>query len=68
MINFREIFNTTYGYLGLIIIFLLILILFIFNKNYQENFKLLSKIFVSSSIIILILDNLIIIYNLINIV
>ena len=55
MINFREIFNTTYGYLGLIIIFLIILILFIFNKNYQENFKLLSKIFVSSSIIILIL-------------
>lgn len=56
MINYREIFNTTYGYLVLLLIILILCIIFLFNKDKKYNFNLFSKIFFISGIILLVVD------------
>lgn len=49
MLNYREIFNPTYGYIGVIIILLLFGVLLIINKNLRESLKLVANIIITSA-------------------
>ena len=55
MINYRQIFNTQYNYIGIIIILILILIIYFIQKNIFTTIKQISKIFLISSTLILII-------------
>lgn len=51
MINFREIFNVKYGYIGIGIIVLLLLILIFVNKDIFKSFRNVGVILIVSGII-----------------
>jgi hypothetical protein len=51
VINFREIFNTTYGYIGLGIILLLFLLIIIINRDIKKSFNDIGRITITSGII-----------------
>lgn len=55
MINYRQIFNPQYNYIGIIIILILILIIYFIQKNIFTTIKQISKIFLISSTLILII-------------
>ena len=52
MINFREIFNISYSYIGIIVILLLIVILFFLDKKY--GIKVIGYSFLGAGIFLLI--------------
>ena len=56
MINFREIFNPSYNFIGLLFIALFIMIILLLNKNILYCLKIIGKTFLISGIITLILD------------
>ena len=51
MINFREIFNVKYGYIGIGIIVLFLLILIFVNKDIFKSFRNVGVILIISGII-----------------
>ena len=55
MINYRQIFNPQYNYIGIIIILILILIIYFIQKNIFTTIKQINKIFLISSTLILII-------------
>lgn len=56
MINFREIFNSSYGYLFLVIIFVLFLILIFVKREILGSFKVVSNILFISGILCLVIS------------
>lgn len=63
MINFREIFNMNYSFIGIILIFIIIMIIMLLNKNIWYSTKLIGKSFIISGIIGLIINLIIYIGN-----
>lgn len=59
MINFRNIFNPTYNYIGLLIIIIIIILIIINNKNLRISFKQIGTISLYSSLFTLIVSILI---------
>ena len=55
MINYRNIFNSSYSYIGLILIFILALIIIIIEKDTLSSIYRISKYAIISGIIILLL-------------
>ena len=55
-INFRDIFNMKYGYMGIIVVAILLLLIFLLNKDIKKSLKSVSIIFIVSGIINLILS------------
>ena len=53
MINFREIFNVYYGYWGFILAIFAVVLLFIINKKWRDNFKMLGRVTFGSGIVVL---------------
>lgn len=51
MINFREIFNIRYGYIGIISIIILILLILVINKKINTNLKIISIISIVSGVL-----------------
>lgn len=51
MINFREIFNPVYGYMGLIVILLILGLILIINRNIKTSFQIMGVIIITSSIL-----------------
>ena len=56
MINFREIFNPNYNFLGLLFIALLMMIILLLNRNIFYCLKVIGKTFLISGMITLFLD------------
>ena len=56
MINFREIFNPNYSFIGLLFIALIITIILFINKNIKYSIHLIGKTLLISGIITLILS------------
>lgn len=57
--NFREIFNMRYGYIGLVVVAILLLFIFLLNKDIKKSFKSVSIIFIVVGVINLIISLLI---------
>lgn len=55
MINYREIFNSNYSYIGLIFIIILSLIIVIIERNTVSSVSRISKYFLLAGIIILVI-------------
>lgn len=55
MINFREIFNPSYNIVGLVIIILLIVVLFLLERNMKDFFKNVGMIGIRTGIVSLVL-------------
>lgn len=55
MINYRQIFNPQYNYIGIIIILILILIIYFIQKNIFTTIKQINKIFQIVSTLMLII-------------
>lgn len=53
MINFREIFNISYSYIGIAVILLLIVILFVLDK--RSGIKVIGYSFLTAGIVLLII-------------
>lgn len=53
MINFREIFNPSYTYIGPVIIILLILLICLLLRDFSKSSKVIGKIILTSGIITL---------------
>ena len=51
MINFRQIFNMNYGYLGVIIVIIFLILIILINKNIQTSLKQLGIIAITASIL-----------------
>ena len=51
MINFRQIFNMNYGYLGVIIVIIFLILIILINKNIQTSLKQLGIIASTASIL-----------------
>lgn len=56
MINFREILNPSYNFVGLLLISLLLMVILLVNKNIKYAGKLIGNTFVVSGIITLGID------------
>lgn len=56
MINFREIFNPNYNFIGLLFIALLMMIILLLNRNIFYCLKVIGKTFLISGMITLFLD------------
>lgn len=56
MINFREIFNSSYSFIGILLISLLIMIILLINRNIKYSVKVIGNTFLVSGIITLGLD------------
>lgn len=59
MINFRNIFNTTYSLVGLILIIMVILLIMLVNQNIKYSFKKIGKSIFIPGVITIILSFLI---------
>ena len=59
MINYRTIFNPSYSYIGILIIGVLILFIFLNNKNIRKSFNQIGKISIFSGIFTLLFAYLI---------
>ena len=55
MINYRNIFNPSYNYIGLILIFALIGLIFLNNRNIKKSFQQIGIITTCSGLITLII-------------
>ena len=56
MINFREIFNPNYNFIGLLFMALLMMIILLLNRNIFYCLKVIGKTFLISGMITLFLD------------
>lgn len=56
MINFREIFNPNYNFIGLLFVALLMMIILLLNRNIFYCLKVIGKTFLISGMITLFLD------------
>lgn len=56
MINFREIFNSSYSFIGILLISLLVMIILLINRNIKYSVKVIGNTFLVSGIITLGLD------------
>lgn len=56
MINFREIFNPNYNFIGLLFMALLMMIILLLNRNIFYGLKVIGKTFLISGMITLFLD------------
>ena len=56
MINFRNIFNPSYNYIGLIIIALIALIIIIINKDIKNSIYQICTCFLIAGIILLVIN------------
>lgn len=59
MINFRNIFNTTYSLIGLILIIMIIGFIILINQNIKRSCKKIGKSFFISGVITIILSFLV---------
>lgn len=59
MINFRNIFNPNYNYIGLLIIIIIIILIILNNKNLKISFNQIGTISLCSSLFTLIVSILI---------